>query len=383
MTKSFPHPGPPPLPLERVTFNRPFEITGVDYTGSITIRDELAKMPVKVYICLFTCTSSRAVHLELAKDMTASTFLCLFRRFCARFSVPKLIISDNGSNFVASETYLRSLFLDPSVLEYFNNNKIKWDFIAPRAPWQGGFYERLIGVVKGCLRKAIYKRTLNWDDLVTVLYEIEQCVNNRPLTYVESEKQDLQPLTPNHLLRGTTVQVMPSVVSEDRHDPLYLDQELLNTQYDKLSQSVQHFVQVWSKDYLISLKEKHFGNKHADQTRPINVGEVVLVANDLTRNHWPLGRITKIFPDPDKIVRTVEVFFQGHHSLRTLDKLYPLEVAPVPNAVNPDPEPVASIPDVENPDTGIEAELPTTRPSRAAARAATEKRRALIAADQL
>ena len=58
LAKSLPHPGPPPLPLERVTFNRPFENTGVDFSGAITIRDELTKMPIKVYICLFTCTSS-------------------------------------------------------------------------------------------------------------------------------------------------------------------------------------------------------------------------------------------------------------------------------------------------------------------------------------
>ena len=384
LAKSLPHPGPPPLPLERVTFNRPFENTGVDFSGAITIRDELTKMPAKVYICLFTCTSSRAVHLELAKDMTASTFLCLFRRFCARFSVPKLIICDNGTNFVATEKYLRSVFQDPSVLEYFCHKKVEWKFIPPRAPWQGGFYERLIGVVKGCLRKAIYKRTLNWDDLVTVLYEIEQCVNNRPLTYVESEQKDLQPLTPNHLLRGTSVQVMPSVVTEDRHDPLYIDHELLNVQYNKLSRAVQHFVRIWSTDYLISLKEKHFGNNPANQARPIKVGEVVLVANDLTRNHWPLGRITKVFPDPDQIVRTVEVFFQGHHSLRTLDKIYPLELAPVPEAVTLDPDPSATVPaDNENSDIGLGAEMSNTRPSRAAARAATERRRALIAADQL
>ena len=177
---------------------------------------------------------------------------------------------------------------------------------------------------------------------------------------------------------------MPSVVTEDRHDPLYIDHELLNVQYNKLSRAVQHFVQVWSKDYLISLKEKHFGNIQANQARPIKVGEVVLVANDLTRNHWPLGRITKIFPDPDQIVRTVEVFFQGHHSLRTLDKIYPLEVAPVPEAVNLDPDPSAAVlANDENSDTGSGAELPNTRPSRAAARAATAKRHALIAANQL
>ena len=85
---------------------------------------------------------------------------------------------------------------------------------------------------------------------------------------------------------------MPSVVSEDKHDPLYLGHELLNVQYNKLSRVVQHFIQMWSKDYLISLKEKHFGNTRANQRVPINVGDIVLVANNLARNHWPLGSVT-------------------------------------------------------------------------------------------
>ena len=192
--------------------------------------------------------------------------------------------------------------------------------------------------------------------------------------------QDLQPLTPNHLIKGTSVQIMPSVVSEDKHDPLYLDHELLNVQYNKLSRVVQHFVQMWSKDYLISLKEKHFGNTQANQRVPINVGDIVLVANNLARNHWPLGRISKVFPDPDNIVRTVEVFFQGHHSLRTLDKLYPLEITPVPDVVESDD----TTPDVvESNDTVTEVDIPQDRPRRAAAKVAAEQRRALIASDQL
>ena len=112
------NPGPPPLPPERVQFIRPFHSVGIDYTGAILIRDEPTNEYVKVYICLFTCTCSRAVHLELAKDMSAPTFITLFRRFCARFSTPHLVISDNGSSFKASASFFRSLFEDPLVSQY-------------------------------------------------------------------------------------------------------------------------------------------------------------------------------------------------------------------------------------------------------------------------
>ena len=101
---------------------------------------------------------------------------------------------------------------------------------------------------------------MSWDDLVTVLMEVEQCVNNRPLTYVTSELPNMVALTPNHLLKGEVSQLMPPVSTMDHLDPLYFDHDFLNQQYSRLSEVVKKFVQVWSKDYLTALKEKHFGN---------------------------------------------------------------------------------------------------------------------------
>ncbi|MPC73958.1 hypothetical protein E2C01_068301 [Portunus trituberculatus] len=91
------YPGPPPLPEERVQESRPFQVVGVDYSGAIHLQDPDGKgesVPMKIYVCLFTCAMTRAVHLELATDMTANTFLKIFRRFAARRSCPSIIISD-------------------------------------------------------------------------------------------------------------------------------------------------------------------------------------------------------------------------------------------------------------------------------------------------
>ena len=374
------NPGPPPLPPERVQFVRPFDAVGIDYTGAILIRDSTTNELVKVYICLFTCTSSRAVHLELARDMSAATFISLFRRFCARFSTPRLVISDNGTSFTATAKFLKSLFEDPTVKQYFRYQKITWKFIPPRAPWQGGFYERMVGIVKGCLQKSLFKRFLSWDELVTVLLEVEQCVNNRPLTYVASELPDLLPLTPNHLLKGEITRIMPPISTEDKLDPQYLDYDALklNLHYSKLSETIQKFVQVWAKDYLTALKEKHFGNVPPQQAVSIRPGDIVLLSNDHPRNRWPLGRITKVFPDSDHIVRTVEVLSQGHTSIRTLDKLYALELSAEPE--------VQDLPDVRDSPSSDTEDVPDVRlvrPKRVAAQRAQANRRVLIDADQL
>ena len=388
-----PTPGPPPLPRERVNYQHPFDSVGVDFTGAISIRDGSTHEVIKVYICLFTCTATRAVHLELAKDLSASNFIILFRRFCARFSVPKLMVSDNGTNFSASAAYFQTLFEDPQVKEQLEERKINWKFIAPRAPWQGGFYERLIRVVKGCLKKVIYRKILDWDELVTVLLEIEQCINNRPLTYVESELADLQPLTPNHLLRGRPVQVMPPIITEDLHDPMCYDHQLLNGHYSKLSGLLLHFKQIWEKDYLTALKEKHYGNQPPHQNLRLKPGDIVLVSSDSPRVHWPLGRVTKILPDSDDIIRTVEVFFNNHKGLRTVDKLYPLELLPLDDERSEESEkcPEDSIepgPETDpegDPDNVHEEGIPSTstRPARVAARKASDNRRQLIDLDLL
>ena len=109
----------------------------------------------KVYIALFTCSSTRAVHLDLVEDMSASTFLRCFRKFVARKGTPALVVSDNAKTFKASAKYLRKLYPDPQVRNYLDTNRIRWRFNLDRSPWWGGFFERLVGSVKRPLRKVL------------------------------------------------------------------------------------------------------------------------------------------------------------------------------------------------------------------------------------
>ncbi|XP_069170811.1 uncharacterized protein [Procambarus clarkii] len=110
-----PYIGPPPLPKQRVVHLRLFEATGVDYTGTLTLTGTKDKVSVKEYICLFTCDTTRAVHLEVTPNMSAEAFLQAFHRFAARRSCPKLMISDNESNLVAGKAYLRDVWNHPAM----------------------------------------------------------------------------------------------------------------------------------------------------------------------------------------------------------------------------------------------------------------------------
>ncbi|XP_068238475.1 uncharacterized protein [Palaemon carinicauda] len=152
--------------------------------GPITITKTEDGKPHKYYIVLFTCTASRLDHLELASNMRALTFINIFRRFCAIYSAPVSVISDNGSNFLASAKFFYQLLMQRDVKEYMAVNNIQRKFMAPCAPWQGGFYERLIELTKSSLKKVLFKKRVNADELETVLKEIQRKLNNRPLTYI-------------------------------------------------------------------------------------------------------------------------------------------------------------------------------------------------------
>ena len=147
---TFRYPNPSSLPDCRVSYTRPFEVTGVDFTGAISLKNTDGSIS-KFYICLFTCTATRSVHLECCPSLSAETFINCMRRFAARCSLPARFISDNGSNFLATAKFLHTLYKHIDVQSYLDRNKIIWSFNTPRAPWQGGLFERLIKVVKDCL----------------------------------------------------------------------------------------------------------------------------------------------------------------------------------------------------------------------------------------
>ena len=99
----------------RVSPTDPFAAMGVDLTGALYVRTSEGEF--KVYICLFTCAMSRAIHLEIVSDLTVESFLLAFWRFAARRSVPKFLISDNGSTYLAAAEGLERLFLSADLSE--------------------------------------------------------------------------------------------------------------------------------------------------------------------------------------------------------------------------------------------------------------------------
>ena len=331
--KPFQHPQIPPLPKCRLQEASPFTIIGVDFTGTLHYRTKQNHIH-KAYICLFTCSVTRAIHLEIVPDMSTWTFLQAFRRFAARRSFPSHMISDNATTFLAAAEEIRSLCNDDGVHAYLSHRNIEWQFIPKRAPWFGGFYERLIGITKTTLKKTLGKRLVTFDELWTLVTEIETVVNERPITYQHCSLNEPTPLTPSMLVNGRSLLMMPHpVVTNDKlNDPDFGNSNKILNQRAKQTDALFH--QLWSRwkrEYLPALRESHMHNSKNNKGTSkniIEVGDVVLVHEDNTKwSHWPLAVVLKLKFGNDGLVRSAEIRMREAVSNRPINKLYPLEVS--------------------------------------------------------
>ena len=191
---------PGPLPNYRTEQAIPFQVIGTDFAGPIYYRTK-TKKEQKAYILIFSCSVSRAVHLELISNTTTKKFVKCLKRLVARRGKPTTIYSDNAKSFQAAAKWLKQIIKSEQLHEHLTKENINWKFNLPKAPWWGGHFERLIGMIKQALYKSLGRTSLRWSELEDVLLDVEINMNNRPLTYIEEDIQ--RPiLTPNSMILG-------------------------------------------------------------------------------------------------------------------------------------------------------------------------------------
>ena len=308
---------PANLPKFRVTTAPPFSASGLDFAGPLYCSDFPNK---KFYILLFTCAVTRAVHLEVTDSLSLSDCVLAIKRFVARRGMPTSFHSDNAKTFQGVQNNLQTIFghLAP-----------KWNFIAPRAPWWGGFWERMVRSVKNSLRKSLGTKCLSRVELETTLHEIESCINSRPLTYASGDPEQTNPLTPAHFLIGRPhlsqipIQGKVTTVTGD---------ELREKEMERMA-VLDKFWSLWSKDYILNLPPI---DKGYSSNCKLKEGSVVLIREDDTpRLYWPMGIITKLFKGNDKIIRSVEIKTKSGLFTRPIQKVHNLEIMyDVPSDVN-------------------------------------------------
>ena len=305
------------LPPERLMPKKPpFTYVGTDCFGPILVKQ--GRSQIKRYGCIFTCFTTRAVHIEVLASLDTDAMINALRRFISRRGCPMKIWSDNGTNYVGCRNELLHCLKqidDPRMQDFCTKHQIEWIFNTPCAPHKGGVFERMIQTVKRVLYAMLGNSRLNDELLNTLLCEVESIVNGRPITKSSSDVCDPIALTPNHLLilRADAATIPGQFSVADI--------------YRKRWRHVQHLVDVfwkrWQAEYLPQLYK---ASKWSDLYRNLSVNDLVLVVDESTpRGLWPMGIVTNVKLGEDGLVRTVTVRTKATQIVRPISKIVLLE----------------------------------------------------------
>lgn len=313
------------LPPARIQCSRPFSTTGVDFCGPVFVKAALRKSTaIKAYIAIFVCFSTKAVHIELVSDLSTAAFLSAFRRFIARRGKPEHVYSDNGTNFIGAKNELHAIYQmlhskdEENIARTLAHEGITWHLIPPRAPNFGGLWEAAVKVAKRHMIRQIGGTSLLHEDLITLLAQIEACMNSRPLMPMTEDASDLEVLTPGHFLIGSSMQALPEAnVREIRTNRL--------NRFQLIQQKNQHFWDRWRAEYLREQNRQASRNPRAVQ---LKVDQLVILQDQfLPPCRWPIARIVELHPGSDGIQRVATIRTASGTFKRPISKLCPLPSA--------------------------------------------------------
>jgi len=236
---------------------------------------------IQSYIALFIRCSTKAIHLEAVSDLSAASFIAALRRFVGRRGCPQRLLCDNATNFQGARTELRECFdalkgeFHDSINDFCSVRNIDWSFIPPSSPHMGGLWEAGVKSCKFHLRRVIGLSLLTFEELSTVLTQVEACLNSRPLCCLPATLLDFQPLTPGHFIIGEPLTNLPDTDVTD------LAMNRLG-RWQVVQRITQDFWRRWKQEYLSSLQERTKWTR--GQPNLVN-GDIVIIHD---RNSPPL-----------------------------------------------------------------------------------------------
>ena len=309
----------PSMPAYRVNQVPPFCISGLDNAGPVYCSDNPSH---KYYILLITCAVTRAIHLELVDTLEVDDCILAIRRFAARRGMPSVFVSDNAKTFESARN---------RIYRVYGMHSPQWRFIPPSSPWWGGWWERIVRSVKLCFYKTLHLALLSRSETETLLHEIEACINSRPLTYLSTDPQDPQALTPSHFLLGKGVGEQLPI----NFDNLSISAQDLQVAFSVRQGCLKEFWRIWLHEYIVNLPPVVSKTKSVHN---VNLGELVLIKQDnVKRLFWPLGRIVKLYPGKDHIIRAVDVKLQDGTVLkRSVQMLHHVETFEADDTIDSD-----------------------------------------------
>jgi len=232
------------LPKERLKPSLPWNYTSADIFGPYTIRGEVNKRSRgKAFGLIFNyITTSRAVYVDLATDYSAEGFFMPFRRFVSIRGYSEKLYSDHGSQLVAASNELKKLLegLDKECIRAFGAEaRMEWIFSTPDGPWRNGCSESLIKSVKRAIDWAVKDQVLSFSEFQTVLFEVGNLLNERPIGRHPTSPEDGSYLCPNQLLLGRATSRIPAGPFKE---PTKLKQR-----FELVQQIVDTFWKYWTR----------------------------------------------------------------------------------------------------------------------------------------
>ncbi|XP_075990301.1 uncharacterized protein LOC142985948 [Anticarsia gemmatalis] len=290
----------------RVCPSRPFQHTGVDFTGHILLKANKGRgvKSSKGYVAVFVCMATKTANL------TTPAFIAALCRMAGRRGAPRDIYCDNGRNFVGASRILQEEY--QKILPTFNEElqqeladmEITFHFNAPSWPSAGGLWEAAVKSFKFHLKRVIGEQKLTYEEFSTLLIQIEACLNSRPLCALTDDPEDL---TPSHFLTsGPLLTIIPT-------------ERDLRTRWCLTQKNIQDIWKRWSSEYLSQLTSR---SKWKNSKENIKLDDVVPVHEEnLPPGKWIMGRVTELHLDKDDFVRVVTLKTKSGYLKRPIIKL--------------------------------------------------------------
>ena len=297
----------------------PFQTTGVDVFGPFYVK--VGRAQVKRYGCIYSCFSTRAIHIEKLDGLDTDTFINGFVRFVSRRSCPRQVLADNGTNIVGAYNELRRSFdqIDKvRVLQDARRRNVDWQFNPPLASHMGGLWERMIRAIRRVLCALLNSNTRMTDYVLhTIFCEVENIINSRPLTKASDDVNDESVITPNHFLLLSGNYSVPWVRTTKG--------DVFQRRWRHVQHVVGHFWARWLKEYLPELNRRQ---KWLNKKPNLKVGDMVLMIDEnAPRGSWPLARVAEVHVGRDGLVRSARLKTKTTFLVRPVTKLVFLEGA--------------------------------------------------------
>ncbi|XP_037833184.1 uncharacterized protein LOC119617312 [Kryptolebias marmoratus] len=302
------------LPSDRLAVDPPFTHVGLDVFGPWNVkslRTRANNTNCKRWAVMFTCLSTRAVHIEVIEAMSTSSFINALRRFLSIRGPVKHLRSDQGTNFIGACKELQINVQDPDIMSCLRDNSCTWTFNAPHSSHMGGVWERMIGLVRRILDGLLLQTSttrLTHEVLVTLMAGVMAIMNSRPLVPISNDPEAPKVLSPAMLLTQKAGAV-PTPPGDFELKDLY------KAQWRQVQGLADCFWKRWRQEYLHTLQTRQ---RWRGETRNVKQGDVVLLKdNQVKRNEWPMGIVVKAIPSGDNRVRKVEVNIVKQGTVKT------------------------------------------------------------------